>query len=202
MADSFEFAGLHSWGGGNIPPDTIFGGDDVLQWAINSGLVNVEERLEAASEILPRLSKVFSVEDNLFVVMDLSKNPDGSLNYEEYPGIPVATLINKSLELELVYWRCFNSRVEFGFWLNDVPSLVGIEFASEATGKLTVPKFREKLELLKHEGWETKRVQESDREFDVGEELDVTNQDSDRRVRAIFKKSGRAHDVDIQVEAN
>ena len=199
MADSFEFAGLHSWGGGNIPPDTIFGGDDVLQWAINSGLVNVEERLEAASEILPRLSKVFSVEDNLFVVMHVSKNPDGGLDYMEYPGIPVVTLINKSLEPEIVYWRCFNSRVEFGFSLNDVPGLDGIEFASEATGKLTVPKFREKLELLKHEGWETSPFQGD--AFD-GEELDVTNQDSDRRVRAIFKKSGRAHDVDIQVEAN
>ena len=184
-----------------MPGDVIFDGEHIRQWAIDSGLVDSEDRL-ISSDVVESLSKVFSSEDNLFVAMHISKNPDGSLDYMEYPGIPVVILINKSLELEIVYWRCFHSSVEFGYSLNDVPGLDGIEFASEATGKLTVPKFREKLELLKHEGWETKRVQESDREFDVGEELDVTNQDSDRRVRAIFKKSGRAHDVDIQVEAN
>mgnify|MGYP000468734852 CR=1 FL=1 len=198
---SLEMQGFQLWGSHNTPGDVIFDADHIRQWAIDSGLVNLEDQL-ISSDVIEDLSKVFSSEDNLFVVMHVSKNPDGSLDYMEYPGIPVVTLINKSLELEIVYWRCFNSRVEFGFSLNDVPGLDGIEFASEATGKLTVPKFREKLELLKHEGWETKRVQESDREFDVGEELDVTNQDSDRRVRAIFKKSGRAHDVDIQVEAN
>ena len=161
--------------------------------------MNLEDQL-ISSDVIEDLSKVFSSEDNLFVVMHVSKNPDGSLDYMEYPGIPVVTLINKSLEPQMVYWRCFNSRVEFGFWLDDVPGLDGIEFASVATGKLTIPKFREKLELLKHEGWETRPFQED--EFDVDEELDVTNQDSDRRVHAIFKKSGRAHDVDIQVEAN
>ena len=160
--------------------------------------MNLEDQL-ISSDAIEDLSKVFSSEDNLFVVIHVSKNPDGSLDYMEYPGIPVVTLINKSLELEIVYWRCFHSSVEFGYSLNDVPGLDGIEFASEATGKLTVPKFREKLELLKHEGWETSPFQGD--AFD-GEELDVTNQDSDRRVRAIFKKSGRAHDVDIQVEAN
>ena len=196
---SLEIQGFQLWGSHNIPRDVIFDGDHIRQWAIDSGLVDSEDRL-ISSDVIEDLSKVFSSEDNLFVVMHVSKSPDGGLDYMEYPGIPVVTLINKSLELEIVYWRCFNSRVEFGFSLNDVPGLDGIEFASEATGKLTVPKFREKLELLKHEGWETRPFQES--EFDAGEELDVTDQDSDRRVRAIFKKSGRAHDVDIQVEAN
>ena len=196
---SLEMQGFQLWGSHNTPGDVIFDVDHIRQWAIDSGLVDLEDQL-ISSDVIEDLSKVFSSEDNLFVVMHVSRNPDGSLDYMEYPGIPVVTLINKSLELEIVYWSCFNSRVEFGFSLNDVPGLDGIEFASEATGKLTVPKFREKLELLKHEGWETRPFQES--EFDASEELDVTDQDSDRRVRAIFKKSGRAHDVDIQVEAN
>ena len=196
---SLEIQGFQLWGSYNTPGDVIFDVDHIRQWAIDSGLVDLEDQL-ISSDVIEDLSKVFSSEDNLFVVMHVSKNPDGGLDYMEYPGIPVVPLINKSLEPEIVYWRCFNSRVEFGFWLNDVPGLDGIQFASVATGKLTIPKFREKLELLKHEGWETRQFQES--EFDAGEELDVTDQDSDRRVRAIFKKSGRAHDVDIQVEAN
>ena len=174
--------GFQLWGSHNIPRDVILDGNHIRQWAIDKGVVDSEDRL-ISSDVVEGLSKVFSSEDNLFVVMHVSKNPDGSLDYMEYPGIPVVTLINKSLELEIVYWRCFNSRVEFGFWLNDVPGFGGVEFASVATGKLTIPKFRDKLELLKHEGWETRSFQED--EFDVGEELDVTEQDSGRGLHAL-----------------
>ena len=75
--------------------------------------MDLEDQL-ISSDGIEDLSKVLSSEDNLFVVIHVSKNPDGSLDYMEYPGIPVVTLINKSLEPQMVYWRCFNSRVEFG----------------------------------------------------------------------------------------
>ena len=66
--------------------------------------------------------------------------------------------------------------------------------------KLIIPKSKEKLESLKLKSLETNEVQ--DGEFDTGEEIDVTRQDSSNVVRAVFKKSGRAHDVDILVEQN
>ena len=73
-------------------------------------------------------------------------------------------------------------------------------FGSVATGKLTVPKFEEHLELLKAKGMETNEVQ--DREGYSGwEEIDAS-QDENIVVRAIFKKSGRAHDVEIWAEQN
>ena len=172
--------------------------DELVRHTYN-GLVDLEDQL-ISSDVIEDLSKVFSAVDNLFIVMHISKNPDGSLYYMEYPGIPVVTSINKSTEVKLAYWRCFSSRVEFGFWLNGTPGVGGVEFASVSTGKLTIPKSREKLELLKNEGWETEPVQESD--FDVGEEIDVSKQESGGIVRAVFKKSGRAHDVDIGVEAD
>ena len=145
---------------------------------------------------------MFSTEEKLAIVMDFN-DLEGKPFYMEYPGIPVLTLINKSIEIELVYWRCSRfGTVEFDFFLKpkDFPSLSDIMFGSVVTGQLTVPKFEEHLELLKAKGMETNEVQDGEG-YSGWEEIDAS-QDENIVVRAIFKKSGRAHDVEIWAEQN
>ena len=69
-----------------------------------------------SSSVVEGLLKVFSTEDKLAIVMDFN-DLEGKPFYMEYPGIPVLTLINKSIEIELVYWRCSRfGTVEFDFF--------------------------------------------------------------------------------------
>lgn len=193
MDHSFAFGGLVFWGSEHLPDDVPLGIDLLRQWALDEGII-VDDGQFIANEEVDELSQVFSPEDKLMVLLHLFRDRSGNLNYFEYPFIPVQSLIRKGFELYLLYWRVFDSKVEFGFMLNECPT---IEFASESYGMDIVPRFKDAIVKLKNESCDVTQLYDGDTV--IGEEIDVSDIGSSREAKAVFTKLGRRFSVEIQL---
>ncbi len=195
------FAGLHFWGSEHVPGDVPLGLAHLRAWAYESGLV-VDEDQRLNDEQLSDVWKVFTPEDRLLVLVDLSVSNNGSRQYLEYPFVPVNTLIQKALEIQLVYVKLVGLGVEdepadAGYTNAKIGFLVEgswVEFASETRGVLVVRKLHEFVRQLPNEYG----LRESVGEFS---ERILESPEIGGDYVARFSRSGRRHDVVIESAA-
>lgn len=198
MEPKIQFRGTVFWGYQNFPENALGDIDAMRKWALQEGAITEPEIQLITQETIAELQKVFSKDDELFILIHLHK-VDGKLTYFEYPFVPVKTLIKKSLGIKLVYWTkttipkqsenippsLMALEIRFGFWLNNN----SLECVSATSGKFTITKFDDLFSQLENE-YPVKDV--SERAGTVRKEIEV-----DGNVSAIFSKSGRTFDVQL-----
>lgn len=187
-------SGLVFWGSEYFPGDLKLMLRDIRQWALKNKMIWDPEAQLIGEERLEELNKHFVPEDELFILIHLYKDEKDNLCYLEYPYLPVKTLIKKSTQIQIVYWRILpNSfyadgtpenygELQFGFWY---PNIIGEEFASMSNAKLVVKKFFDLYQALSGD-YEKKLM--------VKGTLDIT---VDGSIKAKFFKTGRLFDVEI-----
>jgi hypothetical protein len=184
---------------------------EIRNWAEAAGLVD-EPDLLVTQERVRDISDLFDAGDKLgitgFFVLD-SVVPF----YHEQIYVPVATLIKKGIEIELVWWDMVAGEfdpsgrplgyeeVRFGFWCHE---LVMEEFYSTCRGQIVVKKFEEltrEYEDIAREIpdpalplWYISQGQESDEDI---HQPTVTEVEVDGDIKARFFKRGRYFDVEF-----
>ena len=198
--------GVTIWGAQLLPPEHSTSGIDAIRsWVIDSA-VSYGAGSFITQQTVDRLSKVFSSDDKLSVLVELIDTENEGLVYREVPFIPVTTLIKKAVKLELLYWRCFRYQfledhpqvhVRFGFNVEGSEDLgARVEFASHSLGKTVVSRFFDASQSVSDAGWVVRHGSGADGPF---EEIVLGDQDSHHIVTATFKRYGPAHDVDIRI---
>jgi len=205
------FRGLIFWGSEFLSGEIYLTLEDIRQWAFNEGLIWDEDAQLITPEREKNLSKYFSPEDSLLILIHLYKDSQGNLNYLEYPFIPLKTLIKKQKEIELVYWQMKSTmvnpqgnikeygEVRFGFYFPEIDE----EFASMSNGKVVCQKFFEMLQKLSKD-YEFKKHKkgnlitlENGQTVKVPEE--IIDIDVNGCLKARFFKKGRFFDVEFFV---
>ena len=187
------FWGMVFWGSEYLPGDIILSLTEIRKWAFEHGLIADPDFQLITEERVKELKKVFSLEDKLMILIYLDKDEQGELFYLEGPFVPVATLIKRRLEIDLVWWqmrptitdRYGNVKeygyVRFGFW---IPGVTEEELYSESMAKIVTKKFRNLTEELNHEIGGVRELPDN-----------VLDVEVDGAIKAFFFKRGRYYDV-------
>jgi hypothetical protein len=137
------FRGLAFFDGATHLPEPIPSRlGSIRDWAERSGLIFDPDQV-LTQERVADISRVCSSEDNLLVAIAISGEP-GSLNYFEYPFLPVRSLIRRGEPVDLAFWKITATDVKFGFRIAGSAE----RFLSESTGVHVVPKFAAALKNL------------------------------------------------------
>ena len=179
----FSFTGLVFWGGSLLPRDVLLDLDHIREWATDTGLIFDKDQF-ISQETVDDVARLFTTGDRLSVVVHLYWDASAALCYIEYPYVPVATLIKRQLQVDLVYWNMLTSSVRFGFWVQGS----SLEMASESTGPMVVSKFKRQFEQVSVR-YPTSAVRDGEQE----DGMEISGIDG--AVKANFFKSGRAYDV-------
>lgn len=141
-----------------LPADVMLSLDEIRAWAARSGLVWDRDAQLLGRDRLAEVGKVLTPEDQLGVAVAIS-DKHGELEYNEYPYLPVRSLIKRGAAVTIVYWRLIPAElssdgrastfgeVRFGFWLQQCSD----EFCSLTTAAQVVPKFVDQLGELEGE---------------------------------------------------
>lgn len=114
----------------------------IRDWAERSGLIFHADQI-LTQERIADISRVCSSEDDLLVAIAISGEP-GSLNYFEYPYLPLRSLIRRAEPVDLAFWTITPTNVKFGFRIAGSAE----RFLSESTGVHVVAKFAAALKNL------------------------------------------------------
>lgn len=131
-------------------------------------------------ERIVTVSGVCTLQDELLIAIALAGEP-GSLNYIEYPYLPVRSLVRRGERVDLVFWKITATDVKFGFRLTGCTE----KFLSESTAVHVVPKFAKALDRLTNT-YPVKILSDGSK--------DITVQGG---VGAMFFKNGRSFDVEL-----
>ncbi len=192
--DASIFVGLSFWGTQFLPRDVLPSLENIRSWAFDKRMITEPGLQLLTREAAAILRQHFDLQDKLTICVDLYQDPEGGLVYYERPHLPIRSLIRRGTRIQLVYWamratvwtaeRAIKEygEVRLGFWYPDTSPL---EFCSESTARLVVPKFKDLYDRLSvryptavlHDG-----------------SLDIT---VDGEVTARFFKSGRLFDVEL-----
>ncbi|HUW94208.1 MAG TPA: hypothetical protein VMW58_00325 [Anaerolineae bacterium] len=188
------FVGVTFWGSEFLPGDIVPRLENIRRWAFDNGLIMEPDLQLLTPDEVDILRQHFDLQDKLTICVFLYKDAEGSLCYFEHPHLPIGSLIRRGTEVQLVYWTMrpgirtpdgeivAYGEVRLGFWY---PGTSPLEFCSESTAKLVVPKFNE----LYH------KLSDQYPSAVVGDgSLDIT---IDGELSARFFKSGRLFDVEL-----
>jgi len=181
------FSSLIVWGSKLLPSHVLFDLEHVRDWANREGLIFDEDQC-VTQDTVRELSRFFTRDDRLSILIELSSAHSGGLLYVEYPYVPVSTLIKQDTHVKLIYYRIATSELHFGFWIEN--SI--LEFASGSTGQIVLQRFREVVP--EHSNTYTARTIEEE-----GQDTATEISDIDGAVKARFLRSGRAYDVRFTV---
>lgn len=188
------FVGVTFWGSEFLPGDIELSLDRIRRWAFDSGLIADSELQLLTRDGVDILRQHFDLRDKLTVCVLLYKDAEGSLCYFEHPHLPLRSLIRRGAQVQLVYWTMRPTvltaegvikeygEVRLGFWY---PSTSPLEFCSESTARLVVPKFKDLYDSLAGR-YPTAMLDDGS--------LDIT---VDGELSARFFKSGRLFDVEL-----
>jgi hypothetical protein len=145
------FVGLTFWGSEFLPGNILPRLDNIRHWAFDSRLVTEPDLQLLTRDDVDILRRHFDVQDKLTICVLLYQDAQGSLCYFEHPHLPIRSLIRHGTKVQLVYWTMRSTvrsadghiveygEVRFGFWY---PGTSPLEFCSDSTAKLVVPKFK------------------------------------------------------------
>jgi hypothetical protein len=188
------FAGLSFWGSEFLPRDILPSLENIRRWAFESGLITEPDLQLLTQEDVELLHRFFDKRDGLALCLHLYRDSEGSLSYFERPHMPIRSLVRRGTKVQLVYWAMRPTvwtaervikeygEVRLGFWY---PGTSPLEFCSESTAKLVVPKFKGLYDRLSDQCPSVVLEDGS---------LDIT---VDGEVSARFFKSGRLFDVEL-----
>jgi hypothetical protein len=187
------FSGLVFWGSEYFPKNLRLSLGDIRKWSYITKMIWDPEAQFVIGERLDQLNNYFKPEDKLSILINVSQNDKGEMNYIEYPYIPVKTLIKYQMQIEIVYWQFLPKtsisgihreydELRFGFWY---PGVTGDEFASISYAKVIYKKFFDLFNDIQNE-YDTKVL--------LNGFTDIT---VDGEIKAKFFKTGRFHDVEL-----
>ncbi|MBW8010304.1 MAG: hypothetical protein FVQ83_03545 [Chloroflexi bacterium] len=174
----------------SLPGDILLNLEAIRNWANEEGLIIDPDFQLMNTEKMEELKTVFSPEDQMQIAIAIHKE-ESSLNYLEYPFIPVKSLIKKGATIDLYYWRMLPSAkkvsgpsnfigdVKFGFIYPGTYQ----EICSLSAGNLVVQKF---TALFNQLYLSCPITTLSNGEISINVE---------GKVKAQFTKSGRKYDV-------
>ena len=196
LLDNLPFAGLCFFEGiGYLPGDLMLELGAIRKWAESQGMISEPEFQLMGTNRSKGVFQVWSPDDKLLVAISISISLSGALTYMEYPYVPVRTLIQRKLPIQLVYWSVLPSRwdadggrlaygeARFGFWVAGCRD----EFCSSSNAKLVVSKF---AQLIHSVGDASLINTKTDGALEVTEEGVYV---------AEFRKAGRQFDVEIRL---
>jgi hypothetical protein len=193
MVDYNIFSGLVFWGSEHFPENLMLSLNDIRKWAYTNKMIWDPEAQCIIGERLNQLNKYFEPEHHISILVYVYQNDKGEMNYLEYPYIPVKTLIEYQVQIEIVFWQfppqttnsgihIVHDEIRFGFWY---PGAAGEEFASMSNAKLVFKKFFDLFSKLQNE-FDTEIIQKG-----------FTNITVDGAIKAKFFKMGRYYDVEL-----
>lgn len=138
-----------------LPRDLLPSLDEVRRWAADQDLLRDPESQLITPERAEAVSKLFTADDQLRILVHVHAGDSGELNYLERVYMPAATLIKKRSEVRLAWWEVpivrdtdgyvlEGGEVRFGFWHPGSDE----ESCSMSTGRLVVKKFKELLHQI------------------------------------------------------
>ena len=90
------FTGLMFWGSELFPQDLPISLGNIRQWANEIGIIEDAEFQFIASERIAELRPFFTKDDQMSILMHISKDSEDNLSYLEYPYLPVKSLIKRN----------------------------------------------------------------------------------------------------------
>jgi hypothetical protein len=77
----------------------------IREWAIREGMVLDSDQL-ISEETIELISRFFTSDDSLSIAVSITPSQPNSsaCTYLEYPLVPVAALVKREVEVEVVYW--------------------------------------------------------------------------------------------------
>ena len=87
---------------------------------------------------------------------------------------------------------------------NEQGGTAPVELVSESVGRLVAPKFHAELTRLKADGCSTREIRDGEKVVgvflgEIGEDINLSDQDPRLSGTATFKRFDKAHDVDISI---
>ena len=195
MNNKALFSGLIFCGSEFLPKNIMPTLENIRNWAIKNELIDDSEFQFITPRRTDNLREHFSYEDELQILISMYKDDSGNLNYLEYPFIPIKTLIKKTKEISLVYWKMiptiwnlngsvkYYGEIHLGFWY---PNINEEEFYSLSIAKLVVEKFYDLYHKL------------SDKYVKKTSNNNILDIETDGEIIARFFKTGRLYNVEFK----
>ena len=148
--NKIQFSGVVFFSGMEIlPGDLVLSISEIRKWAYEQGFISDPEFQLMFNDRISSLSDFFVPEDGLQLALAIHTGVDDPF-YFEYPYLPVKSLIDRDIEVEIYYWRMIPTRwdtnreviyygeVKFGFQMPGCNE----EICSISTAKHVVEKFQ------------------------------------------------------------